>query len=118
MPEIGASDIPELIVINKIDAADETQLKQLRTKHPGMIEVSAHTGEGIDELMQAIAETLPESEHEVTVLLPYHRGDLVSRVHQEGRILSEEYTESGTVLHAWVSPELAGQLDQYATVAS
>ena len=116
--EIDATDIPELIVINKIDAADETQLRQLRTKYPGMVEVSARTGEGIGELLQAIAEALPESEHEVTVLLPYERGDLVSRIHQEGRILSEEHTASGTVLHAWVSPELAGQLDRYATVAS
>ncbi len=82
-----------------------------------MVEVSARTGEGIGELLQAIAEALPESEHEVTVLLPYERGDLVSRIHQEGRILSEEHTASGTVLHAWVSPELAGQLDRYATVA-
>ena len=92
-------------------------LKQLRTKYPDAVEVSAHTGEGIPELLRAIAEALPEFEREVSVLLPYDRGDLVSRVHQEGRILSEEYTGEGTALHAWVPPLLAGQLDQYATVA-
>ncbi|WP_248591882.1 GTPase HflX [Thermobifida alba] len=115
--EIGAADIPELIVVNKVDAAEETVLKQLRTKYPDAVEVSAHTGEGIPELLRAIAEALPEFEREVSVLLPYDRGDLVSRVHQEGRILSEEYTGEGTALHAWVPPLLAGQLDQYATVA-
>ncbi|KUP98449.1 GTPase HflX [Thermobifida cellulosilytica] len=111
--EIGASDIPELIVVNKVDAAEETLLKQLRTKHPDAVEVSARTGEGIQELLQAIAGALPELGCEVSVLLPYERGDLVSRVHQEGRIISEQYTDEGTVLSAWVPQELAGQLDRY-----
>ncbi|WP_243597584.1 GTPase HflX [Thermobifida halotolerans] len=113
--EIGASDIPELIVVNKVDAADPLLLRQLRTRYPDAVEVSAHTGAGVDALLRAIAGALPTFDREVSVLLPYDRGDLVSRVHQEGRILSEEHTGEGTALHAWVPPLLAGQLDRYVT---
>nr|WP_233515405.1 GTPase HflX [Marinitenerispora sediminis] len=114
--EIGARDVPELIVINKTDAADPVLLKQLRTKEPGAIEVSAHTGAGVEELVAAIAEALPRLDHEVRVVVPYERGDLVSRVHEEGRIITEEHTGEGTALRAYVPEALAGQLDAF-TVA-
>ncbi|MFC7329603.1 GTPase HflX [Marinactinospora rubrisoli] len=114
--EIGARDVPELIVINKTDAADPVLLKQLRTKEPDAVEVSARTGAGIEELVAAIAERLPRLDREMRVLVPYERGDLVSRVHEEGRIITEEHTGEGTALHAFVPAALAGQLDDY-TVA-
>ncbi|GLU46392.1 GTPase HflX [Nocardiopsis ansamitocini] len=115
LADIDASDVPELIVINKTDAADSTVLKQLRTRLPGAVEVSARTGQGIDELIDSISGALPQLEREVRALVPYQRGDLVSRVYEEGRILSEKHTESGTALHAWVPEMLANQLDEYAT---
>ncbi|TDQ52082.1 GTP-binding protein HflX [Actinorugispora endophytica] len=117
LADIEASDVPELVIINKVDAADPTLLKQLRTKLNGAVEVSARTGEGIDELIRAVTEALPVLDREVVVLVPYERGDLVSRVYQEGRILKEEHTGDGTALHAWVPQMLANQLDEYATAA-
>ncbi|MGI5118476.1 GTPase HflX [Marinactinospora thermotolerans] len=113
--EIGAQDVPELIVINKTDAADPTVLKQLRTRVPGAVEVSARTGAGVGELVRAISEALPTLEREVRVLVPYDRGDLVSRVYEEGRILHEEYTGEGTALHAMVPDVLANLLEGFAT---
>ncbi|WP_017571716.1 GTPase HflX [Nocardiopsis halotolerans] len=111
--DIDATDVVELVVVNKVDAADPDVLKVMRTRYPGMIEVSARTGEGVPELVTALAEALPELAYEVRVLVPYSRGDLVARVHEEGRILSEEHTAEGTAIHAFVPELLAGKLDQY-----
>lgn len=108
--EIGARDIPELIVFNKIDLADETQRMALRGMEPRSIEVSARTGEGIDELLAKIAELLPEPDVQIDVLIPYNRGDLVSRLHINGRIIDLEYAETGTHVRAMVKPEQAAEL--------
>ena len=78
--------------------------------------VSAHTGEGVDELRALIADQLPRPGVAVDVVVPYHRGDLVSRVHEHGDIDHEEHTEHGTVLRARVDAQLAAEL-QAASVA-
>ncbi|MEE2035661.1 GTPase HflX [Nocardiopsis sp. CT-R113] len=112
--DIEAGDVPELIVVNKVDAADPDVLKVLRTRYPTMVEVSARTGEGVPELVAALAEALPELAHEVNALVPYTRGDLIAKVHQEGRIISEEHTGDGTAIHAFVPELLAAKLNEYA----
>jgi GTP-binding protein HflX len=111
--DIDAGDVPELIVVNKVDAADPDVLKALRTRYPDMVEVSARTGEGVSALVEAVAAALPELAHEVRALVPYSRGDLIGRIHEEGRILSEEHTAEGTAIHAFVPALLAGRLDEY-----
>ncbi|WP_017625244.1 GTPase HflX [Nocardiopsis chromatogenes] len=116
--DIGAQDVPEIVVLNKTDAADPVDVKRLRTREPDAVEVSARTGEGVDDVIAAVAAALPELQHEVRVLVPYGRGDLVSRVHEEGRILSEEHTGEGTALHAWVPALLAGKLRDYEAALS
>ncbi|MFC3995459.1 GTPase HflX [Nocardiopsis sediminis] len=115
--DIGAQDVPELIVFNKADAADPVVLKQLRTREPGAVEVSARTGAGVSDLIDAVSGALPLLDREMRVVVPYHRGDLVSRVHEEGRIIGEEHTGDGTALHAWVPQLLAGKLEEFAVPA-
>lgn len=114
--EVGARNIPELIVFNKIDLADETQRMALRGMEPGSIGVSARTGEGIDELMSIIAALLPEPNVEVAALIPYNRGDLVSRLHLNSRIMVLDYREGGTFVRAMVKPELASELNDFRVV--
>ena len=111
--EVGARNIPELIVFNKIDLADQTQRMALRGMEPDSIGVSARTGEGIAELQQRIASMLPEPNVRVKVLVPYSRGDLVSRMHLNSRIISLEYVEEGTLVVAMVRPDMAAELVQY-----
>ena len=111
--EVGARNIPELIVFNKIDLADQTQRMALRGMEPESIGVSARTGEGIAELQQRIASLLPEPNVRVKVLVPYSRGDLVSRMHLNSRIISLEYLEEGTLVVAMVRPDLASDLGQF-----
>jgi GTP-binding protein HflX len=111
--EVGARDIPELIVFNKIDLADDTQRMALRGMEPNSIAVSARTGEGMAELMDRIAKLLPEPNVEIAALIPYDRGDLVSRMHLNSRIMVLDYREGGTFVRAMVSPEMAAELGQY-----
>jgi GTP-binding protein HflX len=111
--EIGATDNPEQVVVNKVDAADPQLLARLRRREPNAVFVSAVTGEGLDVLRTVIAERLPKPDIDVDVLLPYERGDLVARVHDEGEVLEVEHTAAGTRLRAKVPHPLAGVLADY-----
>ena len=106
----GALEVPELIALNKADLADPMTLVALRTQLPGALTVSARTGEGADELRERIEEMLPRPDVPVDVVVPYSRGDLVSRVHADGEIESIEYVEAGTRVVAKVSAALAAEL--------
>ncbi len=105
---------PELLVVNKIDAADPVTLTQLRGMLPGAVFVSAQTGEGMDELRGRLGEFLGRLDVEVSVLLPYTRGDLVARIHTDGRILGSSHEEGGTRVRARVPQSLASALHAYA----
>ncbi len=115
--EVGAREVPELVVFNKADAAPEIDLKGLRLVEPQSVAVSALTGAGMPELLAEIERLLPRLVTEVNVLLPYARGDLLARAHQEGEVLSVEHTGAGTVLAARVPPGLAHELDRFVVSA-
>ena len=108
--EIGAGKVRELVAINKADAADPMVLARLQRREPGAIVVSARTGRGIDDLRAAIEEALPRPAVTVDLVVPYDRGDLVSRVHSTGEVLESEHTGDGTWLHARVTEGLAAEL--------
>ncbi len=110
-----APPAPELLVVNKIDAATELMLAQLRRALPGAVFVSAHTGEGLDRLRARLGELVEPREVVVDVTVPYTRGDLVARLHDEGRVDATEHTEDGTRVKARVPAALAAAIRQYAT---
>ena len=110
LADIDAGSVPELLVLNKADLADEGTILALRGSHPGAVVVSARTGEGIEELRAVLAERLPRPEVAVTALVPYGRGDLVDRIHKTGQIDSLEHTGEGTLVSARVRPDLADEL--------
>ena len=118
LAEIDATKVPEIIVVNKIDAADPVTLARLRHALPGASFVSARTGQGIPALRERLAAALPAPPVPVHVLVPFTAGSLVSRVHAEGTVLAEEHTADGTLLTARVPAGLAGALGPYAVVAS
>ncbi|PJF02053.1 GTPase HflX [Streptomyces carminius] len=113
--DVGATDVPEIVVVNKADAADPLVLARLLRAEKGAVAVSARTGRGIGELLELIDEKLPRPGVELAALVPYTRGDLVSRAHAEGEVLSEEHTGGGTLLKARVHAELAAELGAYVT---
>ena len=112
--EIGAGQVPELVVINKADVADPMVLARLRQREPHSVVVSARTGEGIADAVAAVEADLPRPAVEVEVLLPYARGDLVSRLHTDGEVSEVEHTADGTLVRARVGEALAGELAAYA----
>ena len=115
LTEIGARQVPELVVINKADAADPIEIEGLRLAEPKSVVVSAATGEGIEKLLAELDELLPRRQREITVTLPYGRGDLVSRAHREGEVLEVRHGADGTELTARVPLGLAAELGPFAT---
>ena len=113
LAEIGGCDVPELVVFNKADLADPIDLKGLRLAEPQSVAVSARTGDGLSDLLTEIDRLLPSKSAELSVILPYARGDLLARAHQEGEVLQVEHTDAGTALIARVPRGLAADLDQF-----
>ncbi len=110
-----APPAPELLVVNKMDAASEIMLAQLRRALPGAVFVSARTGEGLDRLRARLGEMVEPREVVVDVTIPYTRGDLVARLHDEGRIDATDHTGDGTRVKARVPAALAAAVAGYAT---
>ncbi|MEU8681953.1 GTPase HflX [Streptomyces sp. NPDC048611] len=115
--EVGATDVPEIVVVNKADAADPLVLQRLLRQEKHALAVSARTGQGMAELLALLDEELPRPKVEIEVLVPYTQGALVSRAHAEGEVISEEHTAEGTVLKARVHEELAAEFQPFAPAA-
>jgi GTPase len=116
--EVGAAEVPELLVLNKVDLVDEVARARLARQLPGAPQVSAATGEGVDRLLAEIGARLPHPEVLLTVLLPFQRGDLVDRAHREGEILEVEHLPEGTRLTLRAPHGLAAAVQPYATAAT
>jgi GTP-binding protein HflX len=111
--EVDAGAIAELIVFNKVDLVDEGTVLALRGMVQNSVFVSSRTGEGIAELQKKISELLPHPNVFVRVLIPYNRGDLVSRMHLNSEIQIIDYREDGTYIEALVSAGIASELEPY-----
>jgi GTPase len=105
---------PELLVVNKVDAASGLELARLRRALPGALFVSARTGDGIDALRRRMAELAAPTDTAVDVVIPYDRGDLVARVHADGRVQQTEHSSDGTRIRARVPVALAASLRQFS----
>lgn len=112
--DLDARRIPEIIVLNKADAADPFILERMRQREPNHVIVSARTGEGIDELKQKIADTIPRPSLEVKLLIPYNHGEVISRLHaRDAEIKSTAFVSDGTFVTALVREDVAAELSDY-----
>ena len=112
--DLDARRIPEIIVLNKADAADPFILERMRQREPNQVIVSARTGEGIDELKQKIADTIPRPSLEVKLLIPYNHGEVISRLHAwDAEIKSTAFVSDGTFVTALVREDVAAELSDY-----
>ena len=111
--EVDAQHVPELVVVNKADVADPLVVDRLRRREKHLVVVSARTGAGIEDLRTVLARELPRPDVAVEVLLPYDRGDLVSRVHEQGDRVQQEHVAEGTRVRARVGQALASELAPY-----
>ncbi|CAB4558331.1 unannotated protein [freshwater metagenome] len=109
--EIGGGEIMEIIAVNKADVASPEVLMEILRKESNAYAISARTGYGIENLIRAVEAALPKPKVEIKAIIPFSRGDLVSAVHEQGEIISEEYLPEGTKLHAMVGGALARKIE-------
>jgi GTP-binding protein HflX len=110
--EIGAGEIPEIIAINKSDIADPMNIAAIQGSFPNAIVISAHTGAGLDELLQRIDSELPQTLVAIDVTIPYSRGDLLARIHETGEHVHINHGELGSCVRALVPPALAADIER------
>jgi GTP-binding protein HflX len=111
--EVGARDIPELVVFNKSDLIDEDTRLVLRGLVPGAVFASARTGEGIEEVLNRISFLVPDHSERVELLVPYEHGEVVAALHARGRVQSVEYVEEGTRITALIDPTRLAPFEPY-----
>ncbi|MDP9883554.1 GTP-binding protein HflX [Sinomonas atrocyanea] len=114
LADVDARKVPEIIVLNKADAADPFVLERLRQREPRHVVVSARTGQGITELKEAISDAIPRPDVALTILVPYSRGDILNRLHtSSAEIHSLEHVEAGTRVEVVVRKEFAAELEPF-----
>lgn len=114
LEQIGAHGIPRILVFNKVDLVDASTRLALVSRFPGAVLVSAETGEGVDELIDAIARAATASETLMEVVVPFSRGDLTSIAHSRCTVLAESYDERGTIMTLRVPSEMKASFEPYA----
>jgi len=107
--ELGASNTPRLEAFNKCDILTS----DIRPRGEGIVEISARTGKGIEELIKKIEESLSLAKKKVTLYLPYDKAGLLKTIHNEGAVSETRYLEEGIELDAVVSPGLYGKLKPF-----
>ena len=110
--EIGAAEIPEVVLLNKWDLVDEVERARLERRHPDAVPVSALTGEGTERVLTGMAAALPKLT-EVTLLVPHDRSDVVPRLYREEEVVSTEAGAEGTLVRARVSERGLGRVERF-----
>jgi GTP-binding protein HflX len=115
LAEIGAGSIPQLLVINKIDALDPHEVERLRNLWPEAVLISAERRLGLDVLLDEIADVLSRGLVTLSLAVPYERGDIVAAAHRLGEVIEEKHDEAGTILDVRVPQRVA---DRFAGFVS
>jgi GTP-binding protein HflX len=113
LEQIGAHDLPSLLVFNKCDLLDAEQLASLISHHPQALTVSAQSKQGIDELLTRIEQTANASSVLLDLLIPFERGALVKLAHEQGTIIEETYSADGTHLQVRLPKVIASKFNDY-----
>ena len=111
LEEIGAGDVPELLVFNKADHGDGSE--RLAEKYEGSVAVSAHSGFNLEHLTAVIGDRVRSMTALAELMIPWNRGDVLASVHREGQVLSESAEEHGMRLKARLEPASLGHLHEY-----
>ena len=117
LQEIGAADLPELLVVNKIDTADPSFVDDVLAAHSGSLAISARTGEGIDKLTEAIGARLRDLSPIYELVVPYDRGDVLASLHRDGEVLVEVHADTGTRVRARLPLSVASRVNEFVTTA-
>lgn len=116
LSELGSIDKETILVLNKIDKATEEQISNIEEKvsyYDDIVKVSAKEEINLDELLNQIEIKLPYNLKKAEYIIPYDKGDVVSFLHRNGRILKEEYVNEGTALTVEVDDEAYNKTKEY-----
>jgi GTPase len=117
LAEIGVTETPALVALNKIDLVGDDVLDRLRARYPEAVLISASSGAGLDELLARIEAELARLKVEVTLHVPFDRGDVVAHVHATSDVLKEWYEADGTRMIARVGRESLPELQEWLAKA-
>jgi GTP-binding protein HflX len=115
LADIGAADLPEVMVLNKADIASPVTLDRLRALYPDAITVSAATGEGTTTLTTVLDDRLAPNLVDLEALIPYDHGELIAAAHQDGEVLAEAHEEAGVRIKARIPAEIAYRYEPFST---
>ncbi|MBP1592848.1 MAG: GTPase HflX, partial [Oscillospiraceae bacterium] len=110
LAELGCEETPHIYVLNKCDKGDPAI--KLPSDLP-QVRISAKEKTGFDELLTLVSEYLPETLKNMKLLIPYSQSGLAGKIRENGRIISEEYTEDGILTEALVDVRLQKLCEQY-----
>jgi GTP-binding protein HflX len=113
LEEIGAGELPRLLVLNKIDRCDEVRRRRLRNRHEGAVQVSAETGEGIQELIVEIAHRFAGRFERVELLVPFERGEVLGELYDLGSPIEREEEAEGVRVRAHLPRGIAARYAEF-----
>ena len=113
LDEIGVGEKPAVLALNKMDIATPMQAHELEARFGHGVLVSARTGQGIEELLRAIDANLTPQRSRVRLRIPQHKGGVVARIHDCGRVIQQDYEDNVVVLEAEVDAALRRQIADY-----
>ncbi len=111
--EIGATDLPELLVFNKVDITDPIVVARLRNLHPEALAISAVTAEGVEEMLESLAQLLKLQTRLLRLEIPYDRGEVLAAAHRVGEVIAEKHDGDGTVVEVRVPLEHEGRFTDF-----
>ena len=111
--EIGAGERPRLLVVNKVDLLDADRRRELSFRHPGAVQVSAATGEGLDELREAVEARFLSTLRSMDLLVPYREGGSLSELHEVAGDMQREDTEAGVRVRARVPAGFVSRFERF-----
>ena len=116
LDEIGAGDVPELVVVNKADRAPEVAA-ELVSELAGSVAISAAAGTGIDDLLRTLGDRLRLADVIVTLRIPHDRGDLVAAAHREGEVIDVRHDDDGAVLRVVLDDAGQARFDEWKVLS-
>jgi len=105
LAEIGADNLPKILVFNKIDKIPKNEAAGLKGRLPEAVFISALNKEGLPELLEAIEKKIIPKLVQVRLKIPFDKGKVLERIYQGGRVLSSEHTPEGTLIVAELPAE-------------
>jgi GTP-binding protein HflX len=113
LEEIGAGELPRLLVLNKIDRCDEVARRRVRNRHAAAVLVSAETGEGIDELIAEVARQFAGRFERVELLVPFDRGEVLGELYDLGSPIEREEEAEGVRVRAHLPRGIAARYAEF-----